>query len=299
METRAFGGTGMAVGVLGFGGAEIGFDRAEQALVTRLLNSALDSGLNVIDTAECYLDGEALIGRAVGKRRGEYFLFTKCGHPDYPGAEDWRPKSLLKSIQRSLKRLRTGHLDVVHLHGCSEEELRRGEVILALQAAKAKGYTRFIGYSGDSGAARCAVESGAFDSLQTSVNIADQESIDLTLPLAAERGMGVVAKRPIANALWRLDRPPANGFHVSYWERLRALGYDFAGVDEHAQAAAIALRFTLAVPGVSTAIVGTTKAGRWAENAAIAASGPLPLDRFEAIRSRWLAVADPSWVGQS
>jgi aryl-alcohol dehydrogenase-like predicted oxidoreductase len=45
-----------------------------------LLGSALDAGLNVIDTAECYADSEEKIGRAVGKRRNDFHLFTKCGH---------------------------------------------------------------------------------------------------------------------------------------------------------------------------------------------------------------------------
>ena len=71
METRQLGGTDMRVGVLGFGGAEIGFEKAEPEAVARLLGEALDAGLNVVDTAECYLGSEELIGRAVaGRRRG-------------------------------------------------------------------------------------------------------------------------------------------------------------------------------------------------------------------------------------
>ena len=68
---RQFGKTDMRVGVLGFGGAEIGFEKAEPEAVARLLGEALDAGLNVIDTAECYEDSEELIGRAVGGRRGD------------------------------------------------------------------------------------------------------------------------------------------------------------------------------------------------------------------------------------
>ena len=70
MEMRQLGKTDMRVSVLGFGGAEIGFERASADQVARLLGDALDAGLNVIDTAECYLDSEDLIGRAVSSRRG-------------------------------------------------------------------------------------------------------------------------------------------------------------------------------------------------------------------------------------
>ena len=60
-----------------------------------------------------------------------------------------------------------------------------------------------------------------------------------------------------------------------------------------------ALRFTLSVPGVDTAIVGTTKPGRWRENAALLEAGPLPAEQFDRIRSRWREVAEDSWVGQT
>jgi len=81
MEKRRLGKTDLEVTVLGFGGSEIGYHRVPQDSVDRLLNSALDAGLNVIDTAECYYGSEELIGRAVGKRRSEFYLLTKCGHP--------------------------------------------------------------------------------------------------------------------------------------------------------------------------------------------------------------------------
>lgn len=72
MEKRAFGKTGMLVSVLGFGGAEIGHEGADEATVARLLGSALDAGLNVIDTGECYGGSEELIGRTVADRRDEF-----------------------------------------------------------------------------------------------------------------------------------------------------------------------------------------------------------------------------------
>jgi aryl-alcohol dehydrogenase-like predicted oxidoreductase len=298
MDRRRLGKTDMVGSVLGFGGAEIGYQRVSGRAVTRLLGSALDAGLNVIDTAECYEDSEALIGRAIGARRREFYLFSKCGHARGWAREDWRPAPLLASIERSLRRLATDHLDLIQLHSCSLAELRRGDAIGALEQARERGLTRYIGYSGDGEAARYAIECGRFDTLQTSVSIADQEAIELTLPLARVKQMGVIAKRPLANAAWRYARKPAEAYHETYWSRLRMLDYDFLSAAADT-AVATALRFTLSVPGVHTAIVGTTKPTRWLQNAALLGAGALPRDVFEQIRARWRAVADASWVGQT
>ena len=286
----------MVASVLGFGGSEIGYDRVAVATVARLLGSALDAGLNVIDTAECYGDGEALIGKAVGSRRRDFYLLSKCGHPRGWGRGDWRPASLLASIERSLKRLGTEYLDLIQLHSCSLAELEKGDVIAALERARERGLVRYIGYSGDGAAARYAVECGRFDTLQTSISVADQEAIDLTLPLARARKMGVIAKRPLANAAWRYRRRPES-YYADYWERLRRLDYPFVR-DTPVVAARTALRFTLSVPGIHTAIVGTAKPGRWQENAALLAAGALPRRELDAIRARWREKADPSWEGQ-
>jgi aryl-alcohol dehydrogenase-like predicted oxidoreductase len=295
MERRKLGRTDIDASVLGFGGSEIGYESVSGRTVAKLLSSALDAGLNVIDTAECYVNSEELIGKAVGARRREFYLFTKCGHPRGFGGGDWRPASLLKSIERSLERLRTDHVDLIQLHSCELAELKKGDVIDALEQARARGVTRYIGYSGDGEAARYAIECGRFDTLQTSVSIADQEAIELTLPLARAKKMGVIAKRPIANVAWRYTRKPES-YYADYWMRLRKLEYPF--LRDAATAVPTALRFTLSVPGVHTAIVGTTKPERWQENAAFLRKGELPKKDLENIRARWRAVADASWEGQ-
>lgn len=286
----------MQVSILGFGGSEIGFERASGETVERLLGAALDAGLNAIDTAECYGPSEELVG-GLARRRAEFHLFTKCGHAAGLDGADWDPRTLERSIERSLKRLRTDHVDLLQLHSCSEELLRRGEVIEVLQQAKAAGKTRYIGYSGDGQKALYAVQCGAFDALQTSVNIADQEAIDLTIPEAVRRGMGVIAKRPVANAAWRTGRKPADAYHHAYWDRLQALDYAFVRGDVR-EAVATALRFTLSVPGVQVAIVGTTKPERWQQNAELVARGSLPAAEYEAIRARWREVAESDWGGR-
>src|SRR3984893_8489825 len=132
MEKRRLGKTDMLVSVLGFGGAEIGYKKASTDTVADLLNSALDAGLNVIDTAECYYGSEELIGDTVSERRKDFYLFTKCGHPHgMESGANWSKDSILKSIERSLQRLKTDRLDLVQLHSCSESTLQKGEVINA------------------------------------------------------------------------------------------------------------------------------------------------------------------------
>jgi aryl-alcohol dehydrogenase-like predicted oxidoreductase len=297
MQKRAFGKTGLNLTPLGFGGAEIGFGKVPQETVNKLLNAALDSGLNIIDTAECYVDSEILIGNAVAHRRKDFALFTKVGHDGKSfNKNDWDASMLAESIDRSLVRLKTDHVDLVQLHSCDLAMLKKGDVIEVVEKAKKAGKTRFIGYSGDSHAALWAVESGRFDALQTSINIFDQEIFDLALPAAQKRGMGVIAKRPIGNAVWKYTSLPENGYYHSYWHRMNTLKYPFLSP---AASIETALRFTLTNPAVTTAIVGTTQPDRWQSNAALAQKGALPPAEFETIRTHWKKNAPKDWIGQT
>jgi len=88
---------------------------------------------------------------------------------------------------------------------------------------------------------------------------------------------------------------PEDDYAFPYFKRLRALAYDFlSGAD----AASVALRFTLAQPAVSTAIVGTQNPDRWLANARLLDAGPLPPAQVGAIRARWGEVAGADWTGQ-
>ncbi len=297
IPTRILGKTALNVTALGFGGAEIGFNEVGVEAAEKILNAALDAGLNTIDTAECYRESEVLIGQAVGHRRAEYHLFTKLGHGknaglDYP---DWAPELLEKSIHRSLQRLRTDHVDLLQLHSCDLADLEKGDVITILEKFKKDGKTRFIGYSGDNAAALWAVNSGRFDTLQISVNIADQAGI-ATISAANRAGMGVIAKRPVANAAWITGQKPTNSYAHGYWDRLQKLQYDFLSLPVEASVAH-ALRFTLSIPGVSTAIVGTMHPERWPQNLYTVAKGNLLQTEYGAIRTRWDNVANADWVG--
>jgi aryl-alcohol dehydrogenase-like predicted oxidoreductase len=280
MERRRLGRTGIAVSALGFGASEFGQKRMALKMAAHILGSALDAGLNVIDTAACYGSSEELIGRAVGHRRKNFYILTKCGHASGLRFDDGTPALIEPSIDRSLKRLRTEYLDVVQLHSCDEQQLRQGELTAALQHARDKGKLRYIGYSGDGKAALYAAQCGAFDTIQISLSIADQEAIE------------------IANAAWlgRKSWWRPGLYSRPYRTRLRKLNYDFLSRDAK-EAVAMALRFTLSVSGVHTAIVRTTRPSRWQQNAAILAESPLPQAQYDLIRTRWRSVATPDWIG--
>jgi aryl-alcohol dehydrogenase-like predicted oxidoreductase len=206
---------------------------------------------------------------------------------------------LRQSIERSLRLLKTDHLDVLQLHSCSLDILRQGDVITVIQEAKAAGKTRFIGYSGDGQDAVYAIESGVFDTLQTSVNVFDQESITLTLPKAKAANMGVIVKRPIGNVAWHNgDQPPTSGYARTYWDRLQKLKYSWADPAKMEESVSIALRFTLAQPGVHTAIVGTQNPDRWVQNAKLLEDGELDQSQIDEIRTIWEKNCEPGWVGQ-
>jgi aryl-alcohol dehydrogenase-like predicted oxidoreductase len=293
MEKRLLGKTDMLVSVIGFGSYKMTRKPGGSTIkeVERLLGSVVDAGVNVIDTAECYGESEELLGRARGHHRGNLYVFTKCGHAAGFDLPDWSPRLLEHSIERSLQRLRTDHLDLVQLHSCSRQLLQQGEVIEVLKRARDAGKTRYLGYSGDWQAALFAIQCGAFDVLQTSVNLADQESIELTLPQAKARQMGVIAKRSLANTAWKSRQDPSDSAVAIYSQRLDRLNYDFLRGSLDA-ATSMALRFTLSVPGVDMALIGSTSPEHWQHNTALlaAGSGSLSQAEFEAIRGRWKRV---------
>ncbi|HEX2101861.1 MAG TPA: aldo/keto reductase [Candidatus Synoicihabitans sp.] len=301
MEKRPFGKTGAQISVLGFGGAPVGYLETERPRVARLLNELLDAGVNLVDTGASYRGSEELIADTIGHRRDEFFLVSKCGGAlDDIDQPEWTPALISQTVDRSLRRLRTDRLDLMLLHTCSLEVLQAGEVVSALLAARDAGKVRFIGYSGDNDAAAYAAARPEFAVVQTSVNLADQHNLDVVLPVAQANNVGVMAKRPLANAAWRsLDeqRGIYREYAKDYTARLSAMRLSLAelGVATWNE---LALRFTLSQPGVTTAIVGTTNPENARANVAAAAKGPLPEPTLAAIRAAFRR-ADPErrWVG--
>lgn len=292
MDHRPFGNTGVTVPILGFGAGHIGDPAMEEAEAGRLLHGALDLGVTLIDTARSYGLSEERIGRHLAGRRDEFVLSTKVGY-GIPGYEDWTGPVIVAGVDAALGRLRTDRIDVVHLHSCPIDVLERGDVVAALQATVATGKVRVAAYSGDNAPLEWAITSGAFGSIEVSVNLVDQRAIERALPAAGERGLGVIAKRPAANAPWRFAERPAAGDIALYWERWHALGLDPGPYDW----TELSLRFAAWQEGVHCAIVGTSRLEHLRRNVEQVGKGPLPTEMVEAIRAAF-RLHGAGWEGQ-
>lgn len=292
MLTQNFGTSPLQVSVLGFGAGHIGYDGVTERDAHALLDRALDLGINFIDTARGYGLSEERIGRWLPAHRDEVVLSTKVGY-GVEGARDWSAAAVTRGVDEALRTLDTDVLDVVFLHSCPLAVLERGEAAQALRSCVDAGKVRVPGYSGENEALAWAAGAGVFGAVQSSVNLADQRSLREVLPEAARRGLGVVAKRPLANAPWRHSEQPAGVYGETYWLRLRELGLEPESDDWQGTA----LRFSAFTPGVSTAIVGTSRTANLEAAAAAVARGPLPATE----RARWENAFAPHagvWPGE-
>ena len=311
METRMLGNTGLEVSRLGIGLSAIGFEETFDTIKTVevVLKTALDQGITFFDTAECYFYSEEMVGHSISDRRSEFHLATKCGHP--AGLQesgeydiDWSIEGILLTLDRSLKRLKTDYVDLLQLHSCSVEVLEQGDVIAALTKARDAGKTRFIGYSGDNEAAQWAVDSGHFDTLQTSFNLADQRPRNGLLQKAKAQGLGVIAKRPIANTAWGSPNSPTTlkkhtpEYGDEYWKRtqaMAALGPINIPLNDRIL---MSLGFVMAHEEIDTAIVGTRNPEHLRSNIDLF-NNHLPIDDavIKELYKRWNEL-DDNWIGQ-
>ena len=294
MKTNTLGKTGLEVSCLGIGQADrmdLKLTKYDVENVEVLLSSALDSGINFIDTAACYGNSEELIGRAIAQRRQEYILATKCGHVQETLSSSegvaWTANTITNSIERSLVRLKTDYLDLVQLHSCDVDILENMEVIEALLNAKRAGKTRFVGYSGDNEAALWAVNSGIFDTLQTSFNAVDQHARIKLFGPAKSKNMGIIIKRPIANMAWGATRIPSD-YAADYFNRAQVMaemGLIPMASNNHVLTA---MGFVFSHPEVDTVIVGTQNQAHMKSNIEIIETQlPMPTEVVDELRRRF------------
>jgi len=294
LEKTAFGNTGLQVTRLGLGAAQVGQARVSEKEAEALLNGVLDAGVNLIDTARGYGKSEERIGKYIAHRREAYVLSTKVGY-DVEGHENWTKGAVTDGIERALRLLKTDVLDIAHLHSCSLEDLERGEVIEGLTQARQAGKIKVAAYSGENEALAYAVSCGAFQSVQFSLNLCDQRVIDKVLAKVGEAGLGVIAKRPLANVFWQHTERPSGAYAEEYWHRAQEMGLQ---PPEGLDWMSFAIRFSVFTPGVHAAITGTGSLSHFLHNLRLLEAGPLPEHEYEAARSQFQA-HDQGWEGRT
>ena len=265
MKMNTLGRTNLKVSELGIGLAETGFAFDDTKTVSTLLNTVLDEGINFLDTAECYGNSEEMLGKTISHRRHEFILATKTGHiaGDFKGIE-WTADAINYSIDRSLSLLKTDYIDIIQLHSYGIPFPPPDGVMDSLLKAKEVGKTRFIGYSQENEAAMQSVSSKIFDTLQTSFSLVDQKARYELFSLCESLNIGIIGKRPIANAIWKMtnsDKPTTSlsGNNKERFDRAKQLLKSGPLQGAPDDPIALSLGFTLAHP-IDTAIVGTRNA---------------------------------------
>jgi predicted aldo/keto reductase-like oxidoreductase len=249
VERRILGRTGWPVSVIGFGAIKL--PRVGTKECGRLLNRALDLGINFVDTADCYGDSEEKIGLALKKRRKEFYLSTKVDERDGPGVR--------AKLERCLRRLQTDWVDLILFHdvrGSEYEKIFNDGGLEELEKARQEGKISQIGISihGSLPMMKRAIESGVFSVLMVAYSAMDEDRLTANLlPMAAAKGVGLIAMKPLAGG--RLTQLPSRRWDT----RL------FKGESP----AQIALRYVLSNPHISCAIPGMMSLEELEENVGV------------------------------
>ena len=188
MRTVRLGRTGLEVSRVGIGGIPLTRPAEEDAV--KVVQRALDLGVNFVDTAIGYRDSEVRIGKAIAGRRDQVILATKGGTAQH--------------IEWSLHRLGTDYLDLWQFHGINSferltEVLQPGGVLEEVEQARRAGKIRHIGFSSHSlKVAREGVASGRFETVQFPHNFISAEAAEELVPLARAHDVGFIAMKPFA-----------------------------------------------------------------------------------------------------
>jgi aryl-alcohol dehydrogenase-like predicted oxidoreductase len=211
MEQLPLGKTGIHLSPIGFGAFKIGrnekikypssYDLPDAKEVDQLLNTVVDMGINYIDTAPAYGISEERIGHSLSHRRNEFVLSTKVGEIFENGTSvyDFSSQSVQASLEQSLKRLKTDHLDIVLIHSNGEDEkiLNETDVVDTLVRFRDSGKTKAIGLSGTSPeGVESSLEWADFFMLEYHVK---NRSLEAAIQKAHEAGKGIVIKKGLAS----------------------------------------------------------------------------------------------------
>lgn len=300
MKYRPLGRSGLTVSEIGFGAWGIGgmtagetsYGKTDDDRSRAALERALALGVTFYDTAPAYGDGhsEELIGSAFTARRGQVVIATKAGLESFDRPPDFSPQAIRRSLDGSLRRLRTSYVDLLQLHNPPPDLFQnRPETYAALADLVREGKIRGFGVSVKAPEEALAIIAHhPVACVQVNLNMLDIRAVESGLfESAAARGVGIIARTPLcfgflSGAVTRETRF-AEGDHRRRWPRAQIERWidGAAAMHEAADPAAdqtrsqVALRFCLSFPAVSTVIPGVLAPEEAEENAATSGMGPL------------------------
>ncbi len=321
MQYRRLGKTGYEVSTIGFGAWAIGGDwgRVDDEGSLRALHAAVDSGVNLIDTADVYGDGhsERLVSRLLRERRGErIYVATKMGRRVPQVSTNYTPEAFSAWLARSRENLGVERIDLVQLHCPPNAVYYRPELFAALDDLVADGTIAHYGVSVEKvEEALKAIEYPGVASVQIIFNIVRQRPADRFLAEARARDVGVLARVPLASGLLtgKLSREttfaPDDHRQFNRHGESFDVGETFAGLDyetglalvdelralvpEGATLAQLALRWILMAEGVTAAIPGAKSPEQAIANAAAADLPALPDEHMARIQELYERYARP------
>ena len=302
---------GRTVGVIGLGAWQLGADWGEvsEADAHATLQAAVDAGVTFIDTADAYGDGrsEQIIGSFI-KDKPQLTVATKMGRREPQTVEIYTLDNFRRWTDRSRANLGVETLDLVQLHCPPTPVFSSAEVYDALDTLVEEKRIRAYGVSVEKvDEALSAIARPGTASVQIILNAFRLKPLERVLPAAAEAGVGIIARVPLASGLLsgRYDEHttfPADD-HRTYNRHGEAfdVGETFAGVDYETGLEAVrrlrplvpagvsmaqfALRWIVDQPGVTVVIPGARNAGQARANAAAADLAPLPAETHAAVKA--------------
>lgn len=286
MPTNSFGKTGYKVGVLSLGGQATLEIKGREEESEKIINRAIDLGINYIDTAASYGGGvsQLNIGRVMKTRRNEVWLSTKTHNRSYDGS--------MRLLEESLKNLQTDHLDTWQLHNIQTQAMvdqifSANGAIKAMEKAKSEGMIRHIGITGhyEPMVLLEAIKRYPFDSILLAVNAADVHYLSFKnylLPEALKQGIAIIGMKVTTRSrmLSSWTPPP---LEEQTDARLRTPKSGTISIRE-------ALTYNMSLP-VSTTIIGVDSVAQIEENVGIASEfSPLSQSQMEELEFKTLPI---------
>lgn len=312
MQYRTLGKTGYEVSVIGFGAWAIGgsWGRVDDRESIAALHTAIDNGVNFIDTADVYGDGrsERLVAQVARERSERIYIATKTGRRLDPHTADaYTPQAIEGFIDDSLKNMGLETLDLVQLHCPPTDVYYRPDLFESLEEIKRKGKIRHWGVSVERvEEAIKAIEYPGCASVQIIYNIFRQRPAEVFFPLARERNVGILARLPLSSGMLtgklRRDSRFEPDDHRSFNHHGEAFdrGETFSGIDYEKQLDAVealrplvpggmtmaqfALRWILMNEQVTCAIPGARNPEQALQNAQAGGLDALGQETMQAVR---------------